>query len=193
LRRLGRRLKRVFFFSVLIIFAVIIAIFIRLNAVKKEIANAPIIITNLSESGYTPPGVYGHGDLDFAKPDEIKPGPLWVIYYQPHVSGKVQKVCAQILPDNSNPDIDFFFWDGAWYKIRSGQVTLSDRSWVASPQAHKWRGIISSKLVFDVRRPDLPYRLKILTDKIRYASLSPLEYIQRLQQINPGCHAIPNP
>ena len=191
--RLVQRLKRLLFFLALIIFVMIIAIFLRLNAVKKEIANAPIIITDLSESGYTAPGIYGHGNLKIENPDETKALPFWIIYDQPHPSGKVQKICAQILPENKGVDIDFFFWNGNWFKIRSGQVTLSEDGWIGNPEKHKWRGFISSKLVFDVRHPDMPYRLKILSDKIRYASLSPLEYVERLKQINPECTDIPNP
>ena len=191
--RISRGLKRIFLFLILIIFTVILATYIRLNAVEKEIANAPIIITDLSESGYTAPGLYGHGKLEFARNGETTAETLWIIYDQSHESGKVQKVCAQILPENQNTDIDFFCWDRAWYKIRSGQVTLAEDGWVANPEKHKWRGFISSKLVFDVRHPDIPYRLKILSDKIRYASLSPLEYVQRLQHINPSCKTIPSP
>ena len=80
----------------------ILVTYIRLNAVEKEIANAPVIITDLAESGYTAPGAYGHGRLEIDKGGEAIVESLWIIYDRPHESGKVQKVCAQILPENQN-------------------------------------------------------------------------------------------
>ena len=164
------------------------AIAIRLYLVEKDIQNRPIVISNLSQSGYTPEGVFGHGNL-------VVDGGLvgWIVYDLPTADGQVQKICEQGASQNTAADIDFIHYNNEWIKLRTGTVTFKPEGLEVSPKTTKWRGTIKSKTAFSVRSPDWPYRLKILHGKLLYANLSPLNYLQDLKRSNPSCADMPEP
>ena len=161
---------------------------LKLATVQNDIRNRPIEITDLADSGYTSQGVYGHGNL------VLEGGEYdWYIYDIAAPNGRVQKVCANGKTPEPQMDIDFIHFKDSWYKLRSGTMYLSENAMRSEPETHKWRGLFSSKIAFPVRRPDFPYRVKIISDKLRYKSLSPLEYVQGLRTSNPSCADIPAP
>lgn len=160
----------------------------RLYSVQKRIDNAPIEITDLSKSGYTPEGVYGHGDLIGEAA-----GQGWYIYDIPVPNGLVRKVCTQNTVPDPSWDIDFIYHEKAWYKLRSGTAEMSGAVLIVTPENSTWKAGLQSKTAFPVRRPDLPYRFKIIYSKLKYESLSPLEYLQSLKAGNPSCADMPTP
>ncbi len=180
--------------AILIIMAIAFTIIcLRLAYVQYNISHAPLQITDIADAGYTQPGDYGHGNL-YSKNGEK----LWYIYDIPAPeigAGKVRKICAYSLPphtqiDGTNADIDFFYIAGRWYKIRSGDVTITGKIFIG-PANTKWKGWLSSKTVFPIDKPDFPYKLKILISKFLYATLSPEEYVLGLKQSNLSCQNIP--
>ena len=62
-----------------------------------------------------------------------------------------------------------------------------------TPKTEKWKNLITTELNFPVRQPGFFYGLKVFIDKIRKASISPLEYIETLKASNPNCKNIPAP
>lgn len=160
----------------------------RLAVVQSQIKNAPVIITDLSKSGYTPEGVYGHGNLTGPWA-----GKLWYIYDKPGPDGLVQKVCAKNILPQPEWDIDFIYYEGAWFKLRTGTAEINETSMSVSPDRLKWKGSLQTKTAFPIRRPDVPYRFKILYSKLKQGTLSPLDYVQSLRASNPVCADIPEP
>ena len=163
----------------------------RLAWVQHEIDTAPVVVGALSDSGYTPPDTFGHGTL--IAPDGFTG---WVIFDRPHVSGQVEKVCAQSVVPPADVDVDFLHIGGEWIKLRTGRATLTDmdgQALTVEPETTLWRGAITSDTAFAVRSPDLPYRLKILLGKLRWGHQSPLDYLRRLRLENPSCAAMPEP
>ena len=156
--------------------------------VQKQIETAPLEISEFSKSGYTSEGVYGHGDLIGETA-----GQGWYIYDTPAPNGLVRKVCARNTFPDPSWDIDFIYHENAWYKLRTGSAEISGGSLIVTPERSKWKLGIQSKTAFPVRRPDLPYRLKIIYSKLKDENLSPLEYLQTLKAGNPNCADIPAP
>ena len=156
--------------------------------VQKQIETAPLEISEFSKSGYTPEGVYGHGDLIGETA-----GRGWYIYDTSEPDGLVRKVCARNTYPDPSWDIDFIYHENAWYKLRTGTAEISGTSLIVTPERSKWKAGIHSKTAFPVRRPDLPYRLKIIYSKLKDESLSPLEYLRTLKAGNPNCADIPAP
>jgi len=172
----------------LLAIAVLIALIWRYLHVQNEIKNAPIEITEYSQSGYTPPGVYGHGNL------ESSSGKFgWYIYDMSDPEHEVRKACVNGVLPQPEWDVDFIYSGGQWYKLRSGTGRLSSEGFVADPPTEKWKGVMSTQLTFPVRKPDLPYCAKILVSKLKDGTQSPLDYLQRLKQINPTCADMPEP
>jgi len=164
------------------------AVLWRLYSVQKQIDSAPVEITDLSRSGYTPEGIYGHGDWIGERA-----GQGWYIYDTPAPNDLVRKVCAQNTAPLPSWDIDFIYHKKAWYKLRTGTADISDGALIVTPETSTWKAGIQSQTAFPVRRPDLPYRLKIIYSKLKYESLSPLEYLQTLKAGNPSCADMPQP
>jgi hypothetical protein len=155
--------------------------------VQNEIKNATIEITQYSKSGYTPPDVYGHGNL------ESVDGTFgWYIYDISDLEHGVRKACVRGVVPEPEWDIDFIYSDGQWYKLRSGLGKLSLEGFTAEPPTEDWNGF-ATQMTFPVRKPDLPYRAKILFAKLKDGTQSPLDYLQRLKQINPTCADMPAP
>lgn len=164
------------------------AIIARYLYVQNEIENAPLETTEYSKSGYTPPGIYGHGNLT------SEDGSFgWYIYDISDPRNIVRKACVKGILPQPEWDVDFIYSNGRWYKLRSGLGILSPDGFVADPPTEKWKGALSTQLTFPVRKPDLPYRAKILVSKLKDGTQSPLDYLQRLKQINPTCADMPAP
>lgn len=163
------------------------ALVLRYLYIQNEIRNAQIEITEFSESGYTPPGVYGHGDL-VSNNGQFG----WYIYDINDPENGVRKACIEGVKPQSDWDVDFIYSKGAWYKLRSGLGVLSEDGFLADPPTQDWHGI-PTKLAFPVRKPDLPYRAKILVSKLKDGTQSPLDYLQMLKASNPSCANIPTP
>lgn len=181
--------------TILVIFAIALTcICLRLSYVQYNIAHTPLEIGDIADAGYTHPGDFGHGNLYSENIESF-----WYIYDIPAPEigdGKVRKICTYSRPENiqkgiASADIDFFFFDNIWYKIRTGNVIITGTKFIGPPNT-KWKGWLSSKAVFPVDKPDLPYRLKIIWAKIANGSLSPKEYVEGLKISNPSCHEIPN-
>ncbi len=168
---------------------------IRYAQVQTAIASAPVEKTEFSRSGYTAPLSFGHGNLEFRTPV-----PVWYIYDEPvfEVKGDVlamravRKVCAQSLRVQPIWDIDFIYFDGEWYKLRSGNAVVSADGISASPKHDQVLGILPTRLLLPVRDLGL-YGVKVLADKLRKGALSPREYVARLKQTNRSCFDIPLP
>lgn len=160
----------------------------RYHYVQTQIDARPLTITEFSKSGYTPEGAYGHGDLIGAQA-----GKGWYIYDTPAQNGAVRKVCAQNLFPDPSWDIDFIYHQNEWYKLRTGSAEIRGNDMIITPPRSEWKAGIASKTAFPVRRPDLPYRLKILYSKLKDETLSPLEYLQGLKATNPNCADMPAP
>jgi len=181
-----RRVGKVAFWGLILLLTIIIA---RLSYVSHQYKSRPVEITDLSDGGYTPEGVYGHGDLIVAEGTQAS----WLIYDLPAEDGLVRKVCANGTVPDTKADIDFIYANGEWYKLRSGTGTLDRRDFTAVPEVHKWKGLISSKVTFPVRKPDLPYRAKVIWGKFWNGNISPLEYLEDLKRSNPSCTDMPAP
>lgn len=166
----------------------VICLIARYLYVQNQIKNAPVEISHYSTSGYTPPGVYGHGNL--VSDDETFG---WYIYDINDPEHGVRKACVKNVSPQSDWDIDFIYFDGQWYKLRSGLGKLTSDGFKAEPATQSWKGLISTKLSFPVRKPDLPYRAKILFSKLKNGTQSPLDYLQGLKLANPSCTNIPAP
>lgn len=160
----------------------------RYISVQSEIKNAPIEISEYSTSGYTPPGVYGHGNL---MSDDGTFG--WYIYDINDPEHEVRKACVNNTVPKPDWDIDFIYSNGQWYKLRSGLGRITADGFQAEPATQVWKGVLSTKMTFPVRKPDLPYRAKILFSKLKNGTQSPLDYLQGLKSINPTCANIPAP
>ena len=184
-RSLIRRLFVISFFVCAVILACIVA---RYLYVQNQIKNAPVEITQYAKSGYTPPGVYGHGNLIS---DDGAFG--WYIYDINDPEHGVRKACVNGVTPQPDWDIDFIYSGGQWYKLRSGFGRLSSDGFKADPAAQSWKGLISTELTFPVRKPDLPYRAKILFSKLKNGTQSPLDYLQGLKVANPTCANMPAP
>ena len=165
-----------------------LALIARYLYVQNEIKNTPLEVTQYSKSGYTPPGVYGHGNLTS---ENGKFG--WYIYDISDPEHIIRKACVNGVAPQPEWDIDFIYAGGAWYKLRSGHGILSADSFTADPPTQRWKGVLSTQLTFPVRKPDLPYRAKIIVSKLKDGTLSPLDYLQRLKQTNPTCADMPAP
>jgi len=156
--------------------------------VQNEIKNAPVEISQYSSSGYTPPNIYGHGNLVSSD------GTFgWYIYDINDPEHGVRKACANGVVPQPEWDIDFIYFDGQWYKLRSGLGKITADGFEAEPANQSWKGILSTKMAFPVRKPDLPYRAKILFSKLKDGTQSPLDYIQALKASNPTCANMPAP
>ncbi len=161
--------------------------------VQSRIANTPIKITDIANSGYVPPGEFGHGYLHLKSED-----PIWYIFDRPAPDigpGKVRKVCyfgaePSVANGLEEVDVDFFYFSGAWYKLRTGHVTITGTKFIP-PKNTMWKGWVSSKAVFPVNSPDFPYRLKIIYSKLKHGSSSPKEYLESLKKRNPSCFDMP--
>jgi hypothetical protein len=165
----------------------LLALTARYLYVQYEIKNAPVEISQYSTSGYTPPGVYGHGNLVSAD------GSFgWYIYDIDDPEHGVRKACVNGLKPLPDWDIDFIYSNGQWYKLRSGLGKLSPDGFVADPPTQDWKGM-ATQLTFPVRKPDLPYRAKILVSKFKNGTQSPLDYLQGLKASNPTCADMPAP
>ena len=160
----------------------------RLYYVETQIAKRPVTITELSISGYTPEGVYGHGDLIGENA-----GQGWYIYDTPAPNGKVRKVCTRNTAPDPSWDIDFIYHQDEWFKLRTGTAEISGMKLIVTPPRSEWKAGIYSRTAFPVRRPDFAYRAKNLYAKLRSETLSPLEYLQGLKTSNPNCADIPAP
>lgn len=159
----------------------------RLALVQHRINSAPVIPGDLSDSGYTPPGAYGHGSMEAS--DRFAG---WVLYDLPTPDGRVRKVCAQGAVTESRADIDFVTLDGRWNKLRSGTLVRGEDSrWRAEPEFSTHGRILRSRLLFNIDRPDAPYRAKILWAKLRHGTLSPRDYVRATLAGNPSCAAAP--
>jgi len=112
---------------------------------------APIEITEYSQSGYTPPGVYGHGNLESSSGEFG-----WYIYDISDPEHEVRKACVKGVPPQPEWDIDFIYSGGRWYKLRSGTGKLSPDGFVADPPTEKWKGVMSTQLTFPVRKAYTP-------------------------------------
>ena len=140
----------------------------RLAWVQHEIDTAPVVVGALSDSGYTPPDTFGHGTL--IAPDGFTG---WVIFDRPHVSGQVEKVCAQSVVPPADVDVDFLHIGGEWIKLRTGRATLTDmdgQALTVEPETTLWRGAITSDTAFAVRSPDPRLSPE---DSVRQTSLGP--------------------
>jgi len=167
---------------------VIIILTTRYIQVQTSIKNQFLQKTEYSTSGFTPSGVYGHGNL------VTKNGSYgWYVYDIPDPQFGVKKICAYDTKPQDHWDIDFVYVKGDWYKLRSGMGIISDNGFSSAPKTQKWKNLISTKISFPVRRPDFPYRLKVFVSKIKDGSLSPLEYLQSLKASNPNCVNMPEP
>ena len=178
------------FFKITAILAILFAlgISLRLHQVQRQIKNWPVNVTDLSESGYTPVGVFGHGNLEIASGS-----PGWIIYDEPTGEGLVRKICTfgALPPDTA--DVDFIFVSGAWHKLRSGTFVIDGDAGFAEPSHFTSKGFIRTHAAFPVRKPGLIYSLKILRDKIFKGAMSPREYVALLKRDNPSCTDIPAP
>ena len=184
-----RKILKWFFKISLVAFALLLfALIARYLYVQNEIKNAPIEITQYSKSGYTPPGVYGHGNLVSSNGEYG-----WYIYDISDPVHAVRKACVKGVPPQPDWDVDFIYSNGQWYKLRSGIGKISPDGFVADPPTEKWKGFMSTQLTFPVRKPDLPYRAKILVAKLKDGTQPPLDYLQRLKQTNPTCADMPAP
>ena len=175
-------------FALVLLLAALVWLWVRYNAVQETIENAPLTISQYSKSGYTPKGVYGHGDLIT---QTGKYG--WYVYDIADAVYGVKKVCAYQTEPDAAWDIDFVHTDNGWYKLRSGTGVITADGFQSEPQIQKWKNIIPTQLSFPVRSPDMPYRLKIFVSKIKIGAQSPLEYLQILKATNPSCHTMPSP
>ena len=183
-----RKILKWFFKISLVAFALLLfALIARYLYVQNEIKNAPIEITQYSKSGYTPPGVYGHGNLVSSNGEYG-----WYIYDISDPTYEVRKACVKGAEPQPEWDVDFIYANGAWYKLRSGLGKLSPTGFTAEPPTQDWNGV-ATKMTFSVRKPDLPYRAKIIISKLKDGTLSPLDYLQRLKQTNPTCADMPAP
>jgi len=178
----------------LIVIALIVCgIMGRLYLVQKDIDNRPVKTSELAESGYTPEGAFGHGKI-------VQQGGAlgWHIYDLPAGDATqgnlvVKKVCAFGGVTEPHMDVDFVYLEGAWVKLRTGTMTLREVGVEVEPKTTKWKGVLRSKTAFNVRRPDLPYRLKILIGKLQHKASSPREYLEGLKRSNPSCYDMPAP
>lgn len=174
--------------SLLALFVVLLGILVRWVLVENEIRNRPLETSDLSKSGYTPQGVFGHGNVS------IKGGELgWYVYDIPAEGGYVKKACANNVLPTAEMDFDFFYYQDKWFKLRSGNLILTEDSMRVEPPFSKWKGAIKAKTAFPVRNPDLPYRLKVIFSKLRHGELSPRQYLEGLKKSNPSCANIPSP
>jgi len=124
------------------------AIIARYLYVQNEIENAPLETTEYSKSGYTPPGIYGHGNLT------SEDGSFgWYIYDISDPRNIVRKACVKGILPQPEWDVDFIYSNGRWYKLRSGLGILSPDGFVADPPTEKWKGALSTQLTFPVRKP----------------------------------------
>lgn len=165
-----------------------LAILLRLYAVNQKLKTRTGEVTDLSVSGYVPPGVFGHGYL---KADGALPS--WYIYDEPAENGMVRKVCGFKTLAPVDKDIDFFYHDGAWHKLRTGTVIFTEKGPRIEPVTTKWKNVLRSQTSFPVRRPDWPYRLKIFWTTLRHGGGSPLIYLEDLHRYNPSCKDMPAP
>lgn len=180
---------RAWYRKIIVVLAVLFtALFARYSWVQNEIDSLPIDITEYANSGYTPPDVYGHGDLisDDGTFD-------WYIYDISDPEFNVRKACVYSVQPQPDWDIDFIYAEGQWYKLRSGLGRISQDGFTAEPATQKWNGFFNTRMTFPVRKPDLPYRVKILYSKLKDKHQSPLDYLQRLKKINPTCANMPAP
>ena len=156
--------------------------------VQNQIKNAPIEISEYSTSGYTPPGVYGHGNL------VSEDGTFgWYIYDINDPEHEVRKACVNNTAPKPDWDIDFIYSNGQWYKLRSGLGRITADGFQAEPATQVLKGVLSTQMTFPVRKPDLPYRAKILHAKLKNGTLSPLDYLKNLKVGNPTCANMPVP
>lgn len=156
--------------------------------VQNQIDNAPIEISQYSTSGYTPHGVYGHGNL------VSEDGTFgWYIYDIHDAEHGVRKACVNNTPPQPDWDVDFIYSNGQWYKLRSGLGRITADGFKAEPATQVWKGLLSTEMTFPVRKPDLPYRAKILFSKLKNGTQSPLDYLKGLKAGNPTCAEIPAP
>lgn len=180
---------------VLLFFVIILtSLSFRLGYVQYNIAHLPLEISDIADAGYTHPSDFGHGNMYGENANN-----LWYIYDVPAPEvgeGKVRKICAYGQPNYiqtnlPQADIDFFHFSGVWYKLRTGDLTVTETNFTP-PENIKWIGWLSSKSVFPINKPDFPYKLKIIYSKLWYGSLSPKEYVKGLKHSNPSCMDIPD-
>lgn len=184
-RFLACRVFKILFAAAIICLLLLVARYIY---VQYQISNAPVEISQYSTSGYTPPGVYGHGNL------ESSDGAFdWYIYDINYPEHGVRKACVNNVVPKPEWDIDFTYSNGQWYKLRSGLGKITVDGFKAEPATEVWKGFLSTEMTFPVRKPDLPYRAKILVSKLKNGTQSLLDYLQGLKAANPTCADIPAP
>lgn len=181
-------LKRILKINLAVTLLICLGLSARYQYVQNEIKNAPVEISQYSSSGYTPPNIYGHGNLVSSD------GTFgWYIYDINDPEHGVRKACVNGVVPQPEWDIDFIYSDGQWYKLRSGLGKITSDGFKAEPATQIWKGFLSTEMTFPVRKPDLPYRAKILYSKLKNGTQSPLDYLQGLRVANPSCGNIPAP
>lgn len=181
-------MKRVTKLTGLILGAGVVLLSGRFAFVQHSIKNLPLEESEYAASGFTPKGVYGHGDL------MTQTGQYgWYVYDIADPKYGVKKVCAMGEKPEEFWDIDFVYTNGEWYKLRSGTGIITSDGFTSNPKTQMWKNVIPTQLTFPVRKPDLPYKLKIFVSKILSGSQSPLEYLQILKATNPNCAEMPSP
>ena len=170
------------------IFALIFVLTARFAFVEYQINTAELVPGDLSDSGATDPGAFGHGTLTAPKGWNG-----WVLFDVPTEEGQVRKACTRGVPKVEGADVDFVVLDGKWHKLRTGHLSISEAGRTVEPTTTLWRNLIRSDVLFPVARPDGPYRANVLLGKLKEGALSPRDYVRRIVKTVPSCKGAPIP
>ena len=141
--------------------------------------------------GYVPPGVEGHGNLITLQGSQ----PIWyIIDLDPSLLGP-DDPRAQCRCDNAvrpEEDVDFFFHNGEWMKILSGDVFPTGSGFSSNPEKiYRLGGRVSIPAVFPAKRPPALYTLKNTPERLLTGSQTPWQYLKALKQGVPSCANLP--
>ena len=178
-------MRKLFLISGVLLPVLIIA---RILYVDAQYNSQIIEETIYSDGGYVASGIYGHGDL------RMDGGELsWIIFDELGENGRIRKTCSNGVMPNPSVDVDFVYFKGLWYKLRSGTGILGADKFSSDPETHIWGGWLKSPVAFPVKQPPLAYQVKILRDKFLGRGTSPRQYLQYLKKSNPTCFHMPAP
>ncbi|MEM9013814.1 MAG: hypothetical protein AAGB02_01785 [Pseudomonadota bacterium] len=142
----------------------------------------------LTMGGYSPPGTPGYGRLSASTSDEAIG---WTIVDYPQADGLVEKACRYGVRPAAGEDLDFFYFEGAWRKLRGGALHLGKNGASVSPPRKTNFGVLSTPAHFPAGRPFFLYRLHIVKEKFLRGAMGPREYLLFLKTNVQGCEGIP--